>query len=241
MLLLNLFLSLLIGFNSSELNNNQKIYSSRAYNKADGKYIYSEQHKEIYSGNRIIESVTKYLNTANKPLSERVMKFSDDLSKPSFVLNDFRTGYMEGAEILKNNKVKVYTRETYNDPLQEKIVTVAEPFVIDGGLTFFFRKNWDRLMAGETIEFNFIAPAKLDYYRFRVSKSSITTIANRKGLKLKLEINNFILRQFVSPVYITYALDNKDILYYEGISNINDDNGKSYSVRIDFSMNGEKR
>lgn len=167
------------------------------------------------------------------------MRFSDDLFKPEYELNDFRSGYREGSELLPNKKVKVYTREAFNGPVKEKILTVEEPFVIDGGLTYFFVKNWERLMNNETILFNFFAPAKLDYFKFRVSKSEITSVGGRKGIKLKLEINNIILRQFVSPIYITYALDNKEILYYDGISNVNDENGKSYSVKIDFSKNGD--
>ena len=211
-MILNLICILIVGISSLIGKNIEKNYSSKAYNKADGKFIYSELHRETFNDERIIESVTRYTDPNNKILSQRIMKFPDDLLKPEYELNDFRSGYREGSELLPDKKVKVYTREAFNGPLKEKILTVEEPFVIDGGLTYFFVKNWDRLINDETIQFNFIAPAKLDYYKFRVSKSGITTVGGRKGLKLKLEINNLILRQFVSPIYITYALDNKEIL-----------------------------
>ena len=118
---------------------------------------------------------------------------------------------------------------------EEKILELEEPYVIDGGLTYFFIKNWSRLLNNEIVEFNFIAPSKLDYFRFRVSKNAIVDLGNRKGLQLKLEVNSFLLRAFVDPILITYDLENKKILSYKGISNINDDNGKSYSVIIDFT------
>ncbi len=236
--MINLIILLGFIFNPFFTNNstdNTKTYSSKAFNLKTGKFIYSEIHEEKFIGNKISKSITRYIDSKNSILSERVMTFADDLSKPEFELKDFRSGYIEGSQVLKDNKVKVYTRKNFDGKIEEKIIEVKEPFVIDGGLTYFFRQNWDRLLNNEIVEFNFIAPAKLDYYRFRVSKSNIVVVGNRKGMQLKLEVNNFILRAFVDPIYITYALDNKEILFYKGISNINNEEGKSYLVEIDFT------
>jgi len=234
-----LIVASLLGFDvSNNSNSSIKTYSSKAFDLKDGKHLYSEFHEEKFSSDKIIESVTKYKDPKNNILSERVMIFNDDLTKPKFVLKDYRTGYIEGSEILKNNSVRVYTRENFDEQLEERILKVDEPFVIDGGLTYFFRQNWERLLNNETIEFNFIAPARLDYFKFRVSKNSIVNIGGKKGVQLKLEIKSFILRAFVDPILITYALDSKEILNYKGISNINDEKGKSYSVEIDFTLKG---
>jgi len=224
--------------NFGNSNNDVKTYSNKAFNLKDGKFLYSEFHEEKFNGDKIAEIVTKYKGPKNNLLSERILTFTGDLKKPKFVLKDFRSGYIEGSELLQNNQVRVYTRESFEDKLEEKTLKVEEPFVIDGGLTYFFRENWERLLNNETIEFNFIAPAKLDYFRFRVSKNSIVSVGNRKGMQLKLEINSFFLRAFVAPILITYALDNREILSYKGISNVNDEKGKSYSVKIDFTFRG---
>jgi hypothetical protein len=218
-------------------NYNKINYSSSAFDLNNGKFLYKEYHEERYSEKKILESITEYRNQQNKLLSQRVMIFKDDLTKPKFELKDFRSGYVEGSEVLSNNEVKVYTRKNKESELEEKILNPEEPFVIDGGLTYFFIKNWKRLMNNETVEFNFIAPARLDYFRFRVSKNSIINIGGRRGLQLKLEINSFILRAFVDPIYITYDLETQKILNYKGISNINNEQGKSYSVQIDFTEN----
>ncbi len=226
------------GSNNSDSNIN--MYTSRAFNLKDGRLIYREYHEEKFRNEKIMESITRYKDPNDNLLTERIMIFGEDLTKPKFILKDFRSGYIEGSEMLLNNKVKVYTRKNFNDKMSEKILQVEEPFVIDGGLTYFFRENWEKLLNDDTVEFNFITPAKLDYYRFRVSKNSIVTIGGRKGMQLKLEINSFILRAFVDPILITYALDNKEILSYKGISNVNDENGKSHLVEIDFTDKGDK-
>lgn len=234
MKILTIIIMSLLGLNGADTTK-IKTYTSKAMDIKSEQHVYSEFHEEKFDGARIVKSVTKYKDTQNKVLSERIMNFSNDLTKPDFELNDFRSGYIEGAELLGKNNVRVYTRENFDDKLEEKLIKVDDPFVIDGGLTYFFRENWADLMNNKTVEFNFIAPAKLDYYRFRVSKSAIVDVGNRKGMQLKLEINSFILRAFVDPILITYALDNKEILHYKGISNVNDESGKSYNVKIDFT------
>ncbi len=214
--------------------NNTRIFSSGAYDLKTGSPLYREFHEEKFAGNAIAESVTKYKDLNNNVIAERQMTFGTDATKPKFILRDFRSGYIEGAEVIADGRVKVFTRENSNEPLEEKILQVNSPFVIDGGLTHFFLRNWEKLMKGETIKFNFITPAKLDYFQFRVSKNGIIDIEGRKGMQVKLEINSFILRAFVDPIYVTYDIENKNILHYKGISNINGPDGKSYSVEINY-------
>ena len=213
----------------------KNIYKIKAFDIESGAFLYIERHIEEYSGNGIEKSTTEYLNLNGIPIARRIMNFSVDSTKPNFKLEDFRTGYLEGAELITPGKVKVEHRADINSKLETEIVKVEEPYVIDGGLTYFFRRNWNSLFNNKTVEFNFIVPSKLDYFGFRVSKNSIKNINGIKGMELKLEPSSFIIRQFVDPIFITYDLETKKILYYEGLSNINNDEGKSYNVRIDFT------
>lgn len=230
-----LFVSILPGIVGSDTN--VKTYTSEARNLKNNEIIYKEYHEEKFSGGKIKVSITKYKDLNNNLVSERVMNFGEDLTKPDFKLEDFTSGYVEGADVVAPNKVKVYTRKNMKSRMEEEVLNIEEPFVIDGGLTYFFIKHWDTLIQGKTEEFNFVTPSKLDYFRFRVYKDSITTIGGRQGMRLILEPDSFILRAFVEPVIIVYALDTKDILYYKGISNVNDENGKSYSVEINYNEN----
>lgn len=214
-----------------------KTYTSEARNLENNKAIYTEFHKEEYSEGKIETSITKYNDLNNNLISERIMEFGEDLIKPDFILKDYKSGYIEGAEVVGSNLIRVFTRTDSSSEMEEKFLTVEEPYVIDGGLTYFFIKHWDSLIKGETVEFNFITPSKLDYFSFRVYKDSLTTVGEREGMQLKLEPSSFIIRAFVDSIIIVYALDNKEILYYKGISNINDENGKSYSVIIDYTEN----
>lgn len=216
--------------------NADRKYKGNAFDLKSKKSLYTENHFETYNG-KLNEKITYYISMNGDTLAKREMNFLNDLTRPKFQLEDFRSGYTEGAEVVNNNKVKVFTRENRNKKLESKILDIPGEFVIDGGLTFFFRENWERLINSEKIDFYFIAPAKLDYFKFRVYSIGQLKYAGIDAMKIRLEISSWILRQFVDPIEIIYSMDNQEILYYEGISNINDNNGKSLNVIIDYKNN----
>lgn len=209
-------------------------YRSMAYDIDSELFLYTENHKETFEENRIVKSFISYQDTNNIEFCTKEMTFNADSTKPNFVMKDKRDGYIEGSELLSDNRVRVFTRATFDDPIQEDTLEIDEEFVIDAGLTYFFRENWDELLSGEIISFYFVAPAKLNYFRFRVSKYDEPIIDGREAMTIELELNNWLLRQFVSSVFISYDKETKKILKYEGISNINNDLGKSHFVKIDF-------
>ena len=235
--MLNILLSILFFVLPDSQNSSTEIKNNKgqAYDLENGEFLYTEVHQEIYIEGIIQEIMSDYISPEGELLSKRILKFGSDLSKPYVRLEDLRRGYIEGAEVINTGVVRTFTRESFNDPMEEEILRVEEPFVIDGGMTFLFRENWDLLLKGETIYFNFIIPSILDYFEFRAYKEDIVTISGRKGMKLKFEIADFILRAFLDPFYITYALDDMSILHFSGMSNVKDDEGNSYNVNIDYS------
>ncbi|MFC2135512.1 hypothetical protein ACFLTH_12940 [Bacteroidota bacterium] len=238
-LVLSIMLFLLPGSENSEWET--KNHKSYAYDLETDEFLYTEVHQEIFKEAKIQEIMSDYINAEGELLSKRILKFGSDPGKPYFRLEDLRNGYIEGAEVINTGVVRVFIRESFDDSLEEEILRVEEPFVIDGGMTFFFHQNWDRLVSGETVYFNFIIPSAMDYFEFRAYKEDTVTIAGRKGMKVKLEIADFILRAFVDPFYISYALDDMTVLYYSGISNVKDEEGNSYNVNIDYTFTGDKQ
>ncbi|MFA7229627.1 MAG: hypothetical protein WC061_11375, partial [Melioribacteraceae bacterium] len=92
MLNMLLIIASLTGLNNLDNPNTEvKRYSSRAFNLKDGMFLYSEFHEEKFKGDKITASVTKYKDPKNNLLSERIMTFEQDLTKPKFVLKDYRS------------------------------------------------------------------------------------------------------------------------------------------------------
>ena len=210
-----------------------KSYSSSAFDLETKKLIYYEKHNELIIGSKKIWQ-TNYVSPDEEVLSQRLIVINADSLRPDFELKDYRTGYIEGAEKINDNKIRIYTRESFSDELEEDTLSVNNNFIVDAGLTFFFRKNWKKLLNEEMIKFNFIAPSKLDYYGFRVYKNKEYKIDSDEVIDLILEPSSFIIRQFVDPIYISYYRETKKIVRYKGISNVNDPEGSSYRVLINY-------
>jgi hypothetical protein len=54
--------------------------------------------------------------------------------------------------------------------MDERLISVPKPFVIDGCFNQFIKANWKNLEKGDQIVFNFIIPSKLDYFTLRATK-----------------------------------------------------------------------
>lgn len=224
---------LLMDADSSIISRN---FESFAFDTETKEYLYKEVHSEELLNNKLRKSRTDYIDKDDLKVASRLLTFSDDLSKPNFKIEHFELDYYEGAELLDSNRVRVYKKMRGTEVEEEKVFEFDGDFVIDAGLNHYFRDNWDTLLSGETKQFYFIAPSQLDYFNFQVYKNDIIEINGREGMELVLEPNSFFLRLFFSSIYITYALDTKEILYYKGISNIYDKNAEIYDVVVDFTL-----
>ncbi|MCE1190189.1 MAG: hypothetical protein LWX56_13745 [Ignavibacteria bacterium] len=209
----------------------------KAYDLKSASYLYSEITSIFPHDGKSSKMVTRYTDTDGRTFAERVIHLGNNRTCPDFTLNDFRSGYIEGAKNEADGKVRVYSRKSFNDPVEEKYLVIPKPYVIDGGLNFYIRDNLSALLRGEILCFNFVAPAKLDYYRFRVTRADTQKKIASNEIILKLQPDSFILRALVSPIFITYSLETKELLMYKGLSNINDNAGKSLIVSIDFTEN----
>jgi hypothetical protein len=196
--------------------------------------IYTEERQQFDQPDRPGTWNFTYRSAEGKTIVRRNVNFENNALKPNFRLDDLRNGYSEGAELI-GSKIKVFTGGTAEEPYKEKLLMVPEPAVVDAGFNYFIEQNWDSLMKGNVLSFNFVAPSQLDYFKFRVYKARETPYQQQQAVVLKMDIDNFFLRIFVDAIQLTYDKTTKKLVVYNGISNIYDDKGKSHKVRMEFS------
>lgn len=209
-------------------------YNGDAVDLDSGKKLYTDNHEEYYSGDTHQYSIIKYKDPSGKVFAEKKIYFTKKATLPDFKLIDSRDGYEEGAE-LSGNKITLNFKKNKNSKLTTKQITLPANPVIDGGFDYYVRENWDELKAGKTKVFNFFSPSQLDYFKFVVRKIKETPHLGREALHLKMEVDNLLLKAFVRPISMIYDAETKRILHYEGMSNINNEQGKSYNVRITYA------
>jgi hypothetical protein len=234
---ITLLLSLGFVFQSFAPEATELSYFGSAFDAKTRKMLYTELHEEHTEKGKHIGTITTYKDASGKVIARRKLDFAKDNNTPTFKLEDLRSGYIEGAEMESNN-VKVYVRTNFNAPMEEHTLKVPAPCVIDGGFNYFVKKNWDTLLKGNSLTFNFVVPARQDYYKFRVRKVNETTYMGKKAMVVYLEPDNFIIRALVDPIVITYDLSSKRILVYEGISNLASNTGKNYVARLIYPTVG---
>ena len=211
---------------------------SNAFDIETKEFLYKEEHLIEINASKIIKSTTEYIDKQGQLRAKRVLKYGEDLTKPDFRIDHYNIEYHEGAKRIDTNVVRVFRGN--NNETEQLDLILNDDFVIDAGLNHYFAKHWENLLNGEELNFYFITPSQLDYFNFRVYKNDIVTINGKEGMELIVEPNSFFLRLFFSSIYVTYALDTKEILFYKGISNIYDNNAEIYDVIIDYTMEGIK-
>lgn len=233
-LLFALFLG--AGFVVSDANPVTQIYTGTATDLKTGSVIYYEEHEATFDGERHVRSKITYRDARMNVIAEKNIELNGS-AFATFRLEDFRYGTIEGAE-WNGKGIRLYERENTSSDLEEKILQIPPPIAIDAGLNVLVRNNWDRLQNGEKVQFNLGVPSQLDYYGFRVVKDREEVFQGKRSLVVRFESDHWFIRLFVDPVIVWYDIDKRRALKYEGISNIYDQEGKSYVVRVTFDKPG---
>ncbi len=213
------------------------VYEGIALDKKTGLPLYKEQHEEIVENDKCVGLSTIYRDMRNTTIAKRTVSFRDKETIPNFRTEDMRDGYLEGARV-SGDSVHLYWRRNLRSELNEKTLLIPEPAVVDAGFNNFVKLHWDELLEGSTLHFNFGAPVALDYYPFRIFKKSETMVQGRGRVEMQCDIDNFLVRLFVKPIILTYDVETRRLVEYQGISNINDSLGKSHVVTIHYNPFG---
>ena len=212
-------------------------YEGKAVDLATGAELYIEDHKEILEDGRRVGMTSVYRDMSGRVLARRTVDFSKNPFVPDFELVDERDGYTEGAS-LQGDSLRVYLQKNSESPLEDVMLQIPDPAVVDAGFNNYVQAQWDAIAAGEKQYFNFAAPFAKDYYGFRVYKEDEVVENDRRMMIVHLDIDNFIIRLFLDPIVLKYDMEARRLVSYEGISNINNDEGKSYVVRITYDPYG---
>ncbi|NUN71052.1 MAG: hypothetical protein HUU02_15230 [Bacteroidetes bacterium] len=212
-------------------------YVGTAVDLKSGKLIYTEEHEAFYTDNVNVRSVITYRDVNKTVIGKKEIEFNGDSPAASFRREDFRTGTVEGASLTGKN-VKLTRKEDAKSPLREEVLSIPGTVAIDAGLNNIVRGQWDRLQRNDAVTFNLGVPSQLDYFEFRVVKDRMESVNGRNTMVVRFESDHWYIRLFVDPVVVWYDTETRRAVRYEGISNLYDEKGKSYVVRVTFDRPG---
>lgn len=212
---------------------NGRSFRGNAYELRTGKFLYSENHTEVYRNGQHVATTLLYKDHAEKVFAEKRSEYSPGSTVPSFRLEDRRSGYVEGCNP-GSGAITLFHRDNAKSPLKSRSIQAGSDLVVDSGFHIYLKKNRDALLAGQTLVFRFGVPSRLTTFDFRVRKIADTEVNGRRAVRFELAPDNLILRSMVAPILVDYDPATMDLLAYTGLSNIYDEKGKAYNVHIVF-------
>ncbi|SIT22326.1 hypothetical protein SAMN05421788_105278 [Filimonas lacunae] len=233
MLWISILANAIPAFVSAQVNTKTDAYTGYAYKPGTQSLVYKEQNTEKYINNKHTETQTSYYSQSNQLIATRTLDFSNSLYTPSFKTEDLRTGYMEGVAVT-GYQARMFVRKDKTASIKEKVITLNAPMVIDGGFNQFIKDHWSQLMQNQAVVFNFVVPARLNYYNLRACKIAATSTE----VKIRIEPNSALLRWIAPPIIVNYNILTRRITNYEGKSNITDDEGSNSVVTLVYPDKG---
>lgn len=211
-----------------------------AYAPDSNAFLYVEEHMETWRGGKMLNSQVRYRGPDQALLAEKTIDFRNNRIAPDFQLNDFRDGYQEGAT-RQGDDIVVMARRNAKDKVKSRTLDVPAPVVIDGGFNEFVLERWQDLLAGKTLQFHFVAPIEQDYFAFQVEPVKTLQVDGRTHLRLEMKPVSSLVRLFVGTVQLTYDVAERHLLQFEGMTNLNNAQGKSMIARLVYPLEEVKK
>lgn len=209
--------------------------------RADGKIVYIEKHRVQYAADgKLLSAETHYDSSEGKPLAFLKSDFTKSLTVPDHVVEDFRTGEVQGLR-RENGKIVLFDREKDKSEKTRVIEDEdADKRILIGcqGLNYYVLGNLDSLDPAKPLPLRFLIPGRLDYYDFDMKevKSDDPKIAT-----FEIHIKNWFLRMFAPRLHAKYERKTKRLVWYEGLSNIKDEHDDNQVVTIDYVYNDKEK
>jgi hypothetical protein len=195
--------------------------------------LYSETH--CLSSDALAREVI-YRNVDGQLIAHKILSYKTGPTTPSFVQHNFYS--RESIEVELNQDELTMTVKSEGSSEPGKVVSTQPsarlPVVIDAGFDAFVTLNWNSLVAGENMSFQFPFAAHESLVKLRIKPSSCTYDTETDQC-FRLEMNNWFFRMLVDPIELGYDATLKRLSRYRGLSNIGDSNGDGLVVDIRYN------
>ena len=216
--------SLLTVLSSASLAVEKEVHWGEARNE-QGELVYKEKHSVTREGDRVITSLTEYINPAGQVIATMESDYSQNISMPTYVFEDHLRGYREGLR--KENGNYIIFKQSRGSKEETGAVTNTEDVFSCQGWHYYLVNNLAALEK-ENVALNLILPSELKALPFEIQK--VRSTGDR--VEAVLKFNHWLFRYFAPTLRLVYDRKSKKLVEYTGISNILDSKGDRQDVKI---------
>jgi len=228
---MNFLITISLFFSLPLLANDLKYSLGKAYNK-DGKVVYIETHEYTDNNGTIKQLKTSYFKTDKKFFAELLSDFTISPYLPEYTFRDERFGRIDRTEWnTSKDSLMTFTKEDSEAEEKSKAFKPKENLITGQGLHAYLYRNLDKLIKKEDgTKIEYLIPKNQDKYNFKIKTLKHNQAENK--VTFRVEMNSWLLRLVAPHIDITYDTKTKDLLVFEGPSNLLTDDKDGQNVKI---------
>ncbi|WP_231591668.1 hypothetical protein [Cellvibrio sp. pealriver] len=195
-------------------------------------------YRELFTGldeNKAVR--VDYTSPDGNVFATKTLVFQGEPFQPTVNLEDSRDNEFASAQF---QGARLVLTHGMNNDQNEKIIYDNARTVIDAGFDAYIQLNWDKLIAGKQLKFDYVAPASLSSTQLEVRKLKSTSSPlynadyGRNWIYFRITPAKKISSLFSDATYLAYDPNGKYLMRYQGRANIDDDRGGPWDVRIEY-------
>lgn len=231
--LCGLIIGLLIMPNASTAQVRQtNTYTGTAIDQTTKAKIFVAKFTEKRVNGKIESIETVYFAPDGKEkIATRKVVYKDSPYAPNFVFQNLRNNSTEILSTVGNTAELHYKKSGSQNPLKKKL-TVPSPMVADAGLVEFILAKWTNLKAGKRELINIVVTSRLDYYNFALYEKTPESEAKAGLTRIYFVSNHWFIRKLVSPIIMVFDNTTKQLVRFEGTTNLTNENGELFMKAI---------
>jgi len=203
-----------------------------AYDLESDELLYRETH--CVSEDDLAREVI-YQDAGGKLIAYKKLDYSSGATTPSFVQKNYYSGELVEVALDEGVVSMAVTDSSSGEALKSSEENPGQklPLVIDAGFDVFVRQNWDSLVAGESLRFQFPLSDRASLIELRIQPLGCS-YPTQSDQCFRLDVANWLLRMLVKPIELGYDSDQRQLTRFRGLSNIGDENGNGLVVDIKY-------
>lgn len=228
-------LAVISGFYAtSTLAEENYVVAGSAYNIENNELLYRELYTAIDENQSVRVDYTK---PDGNVFASKTLVYQGEPYQPSFNFEDTRDNEFVAAQF---QGARLVLTHGMNSAQNEKVIYDNARMVIDAGFDAYIQLNWDKLVAGKRLKFDFAMPNRLSSLQLEVrkikgSESPVYDASfGSEWIYFRIAPAQKFVSLFADPINLAYDPNGKYLMRFHGRSNIDDDSGGPQDVRIEY-------
>ncbi len=198
---------------------------------SSGEFLYRELHRvDLNSENKVKKIQATYFNSEGEIFAQLESRFDQHPTIPTSTFIDHRFDLKEKV-VWSDDKQKFELTHIEDGKKNTREFRPKDEMIVGQGFDNFIRINFEKLQQQSIpLSIGVISQQRFHNFSGELKEKNETTISFR------LRINNIFARLFVDQIIVEYDLETQDLLSYRGLSNLNDNNGQSQNVFIQYQV-----